>query len=166
MGRARYSVPVYSPWDRLFELLQMPSYRELLVEFLSTFTFHPPRADQPPTQPQALPHPPEVSIRFTSVWCAMTQAKFEVHCGLYLQTEIDTDVVVGADTWEHVRAKGRISHVANPLYRLISTSIAARDHRREWCTSTDVFFFYRLLYKRPCAPAHGLAQYFASAHHR
>ncbi|MFS7889073.1 hypothetical protein Hanom_Chr00s000003g01602601 [Helianthus anomalus] len=47
-----------------------------------------------------------------------------------------------------------------------STSITASDHSREWCTSTGVFFLYCLLYRRPCALAHGLAQYFASAHQR
>ncbi|MFS7980740.1 hypothetical protein Hanom_Chr10g00942831 [Helianthus anomalus] len=48
-------------------LAHTSSYRELLVEFLSTFTFHPPRADQPPTQPQAPPPSHEVSLRLASV---------------------------------------------------------------------------------------------------
>ncbi|MFS7927484.1 hypothetical protein Hanom_Chr04g00309671 [Helianthus anomalus] len=75
-------------------------------------------------------------------------------------------VVVGEDTWEHDKVYGRISHVDDPLYRMLATSIIARGHSREWYTSTDVFFFYCLLYSRPCALAHGLAQYFASAHPR
>ncbi|MFS7928159.1 hypothetical protein Hanom_Chr04g00317561 [Helianthus anomalus] len=119
----------------------------------------------------------------------MTQVEFGVHSGLYLQEYIATDVytqglvvvdrttllgfgqvVVWADTWEHDNAKGRISHVNDPLYRYLhrtlSSSITARGHNREWCTSVDVFFFYCLLYRRPCALAHGVAPYFASAHHR
>ncbi|KAJ0802164.1 hypothetical protein HanPI659440_Chr03g0126051 [Helianthus annuus] len=48
---------------------------------------------------------------------------------------------------------------------MLATSITGRGYSREWCTSTDLFFFYCLLYRRPCALAHGLAQYFASAHH-
>ncbi|KAM0039903.1 hypothetical protein Hdeb2414_s0012g00387431 [Helianthus debilis subsp. tardiflorus] len=52
------------------------------------------------------------------------------------------------------------------LHRILSTSITARGHSREWCTSTDLLFFYCLLYMRPCVLAHGLAQYFASAHQR
>ncbi|MFS7925983.1 hypothetical protein Hanom_Chr04g00291561 [Helianthus anomalus] len=52
------------------------------------------------------------------------------------------------------------------LHRLISSSITARNKNWEWCTSGDLFFLYCLLYKRPCALAHGLAQYFASAYHR
>ncbi|KAJ0598956.1 hypothetical protein HanHA89_Chr04g0171371 [Helianthus annuus] len=45
-------------------------------------------------------------------------------------------VIAGADHWEHEKSKGRVSFVRDPLYR------------------------------RPCALAHGLAQYFASGHHR
>ncbi|MFS8026115.1 hypothetical protein Hanom_Chr16g01483151 [Helianthus anomalus] len=117
---------------------------------------------------------PEVSCRLAGVWCVMTLAEFAIHSGLYLQDEIATDVytqswevVLEADTWEHARAKGRISHVDDPLYRyLISTSMAAHGHSCLWCTSTDVFFFYCLLYRRSCALAYGLAQYFASSNHR
>ncbi|MFS8022297.1 hypothetical protein Hanom_Chr16g01437811 [Helianthus anomalus] len=108
----------------LFELAYTSSYRELLVEFLSTFTFHPPRADQ---QLQAPPPTPEISFRHASVWHSMTLAEFSVHSRFWH---------AGADTWEHVKAKGRISYVDDPLYR--------------WS----------------CALAHSLAQYFAFAHHR
>ncbi|MFS7998687.1 hypothetical protein Hanom_Chr12g01156791 [Helianthus anomalus] len=49
---------------------------------------------------------------------------------------------------------------------LISSSITAQNNSREWCTSGDLFLLYCLLYKRLCALAHGLAQYFPSAYHR
>ncbi|MFS7980737.1 hypothetical protein Hanom_Chr10g00942801 [Helianthus anomalus] len=131
----------------------------MMVEFLSMFTFHPPRADQPPAQPQAPPPPPKVSLRLAGVWRSMTLAESAVHRCLsswYI--------------WEHVKAKGRISHVDDPLYmyiqRMLSASITAHGHSREWCTSTDLVFFYYLLYRRSCAFAHGLAQYFVSAHHQ
>ncbi|MFS7928632.1 hypothetical protein Hanom_Chr04g00323031 [Helianthus anomalus] len=43
-------------------------------------------------------------------------------------------VVAGADTWEHDKAKGGISHVDDPLYsyqhRMLSTSIMACGHNR------------------------------------
>ncbi|KAJ0734334.1 hypothetical protein HanPI659440_Chr11g0418881 [Helianthus annuus] len=42
---AREFVPRDSPWDRLFELAFTPSYREILIEFLSSFEFHPRRPD-------------------------------------------------------------------------------------------------------------------------
>ncbi|MFS7967516.1 hypothetical protein Hanom_Chr09g00786621 [Helianthus anomalus] len=52
------------------------------------------------------------------------------------------------------------------FHKMISTSIIARNKSREWCTSSDLFFLYCLLYKRLCALAHVLAQYFASANRR
>ncbi|KAM0017406.1 hypothetical protein Hdeb2414_s0027g00687751 [Helianthus debilis subsp. tardiflorus] len=53
MPRLRYFILVDSSWQCLFELAHPPGYMEQLVEFLSTFTFHPPRAVLPPPQPQA-----------------------------------------------------------------------------------------------------------------
>ncbi|XP_035834355.1 uncharacterized protein LOC110884635 [Helianthus annuus] len=186
--RVRRFIPIDSPWHRLFDLAHTPTYRELLVEFLSSFTFHPPGEPVPLPYPGA-PHPPEVSFRLAGVMRSMTLAQFAVHCGLYMQEEIETEiytaglvvvekptlvgfwqVIAGADHWEHEKSKGRVSFVRDPLYRylhhLLATSISARGYSREWCTTTDLFFLYCLLYRRPCALAHGLAQYFASGHHR
>ncbi|XP_022008406.1 uncharacterized protein LOC110907783 [Helianthus annuus] len=186
--RVRRFIPIDSPWHRLFDLAHTPTYRELLVEFLSSFTFHPPGEPVPLPYPGA-PHPPEVSFRLAGVMRSMTLAEFAVHCGLYMQEEIETEiytaglvvvekptlvgfwqVIAGADHWEHEKSKGRVSFVRDPLYRylhhLLATSISARGYSREWCTTTDLFFLYCLLYRRPCALAHGLAQYFASGHHR
>ncbi|MFS7967465.1 hypothetical protein Hanom_Chr09g00786041 [Helianthus anomalus] len=50
-ARVRRFKPIDSPWNHLFEWAHTPSYRELLVEFLSSLTFHPPRVPVP------LPHP-------------------------------------------------------------------------------------------------------------
>ncbi|KAF5784345.1 hypothetical protein HanXRQr2_Chr11g0518451 [Helianthus annuus] len=152
--RVRRFIPVDSPWHRLFDLAHTPTYRELLVEFLSSFTFYPPGVPVPLPHPGA-PPPPEVSFRLAGVMGSMTLAEFAVHCGLYMQEEIETEiytaglvvvekpilvgfwqVIAGADHWEHDKSKGRVSFVRDPLYR------------------------------RPCALAHGLAQYYASAHHR
>ncbi|XP_022038757.1 uncharacterized protein LOC110941430 isoform X2 [Helianthus annuus] len=181
-------VPVDSPWDRLFELSFTPTYREILVEFLSSFEFHPRRPNEvvDPAQP---PPPPEVSFRMAGQAREMSLAQFAVHSGLYTEAEIATDlytkglVMIDKPTllgfwdliadirhWDHHQSKGRSTLIEDPLFRylhkMISTSITARNKSREWCTSGDLFFLYCLLYKRPCALAYGLAQYFASAHHR
>ncbi|KAJ0851365.1 hypothetical protein HanPSC8_Chr13g0591361 [Helianthus annuus] len=186
--RVRRFIPVDSPWHRLFDLAHTPTYRELLVEFLSSFTFYPPGVPAPLPHPGA-PPPPEVSFRLAGVMRSMTLAEFAVHCGLYMQEEIENEiytaglvvvekpilvgfwqVIAGADHWEHDKSKGRVSFVRDPLYRylhhLLAISISARGYSREWCTTTYLFFVYCLLYRRPCALAHGLAQYYASAHHR
>ncbi|MFS7956523.1 hypothetical protein Hanom_Chr07g00655581 [Helianthus anomalus] len=68
---AREFVPRDSPWDRLFELAFTPSYREILIEFLSSFKFHPRRPDQARS---------------------MSLAELAVHSGLYTEAEIATDL--------------------------------------------------------------------------
>uniref|UniRef100_A0A251TGX3 Uncharacterized protein n=1 Tax=Helianthus annuus TaxID=4232 RepID=A0A251TGX3_HELAN len=99
--------------------------------------------------------------------------KEEIATDIYMQGLIVVDrptllrfckMVAGAGTWEHDKAKESML-MAHCRGTMISTSITARGHNREWCTSIDVFFFYCLLYRRSCALAHGLAQYFTSAHH-
>ncbi|KAJ0821388.1 hypothetical protein HanPSC8_Chr16g0719611 [Helianthus annuus] len=120
---------------------------------------------------------------------SVSLAEFAVHSGLYTEAEIATDlyttglIMVDKPTllgfwaqiadirhWDHRQSKERVTLIKDPLFRylhkMISTSITARNKSREWCTSGDLFFLYCLLYKRPCALAYGLAQYFASAHHR
>ncbi|MFS8031195.1 hypothetical protein Hanom_Chr17g01542971 [Helianthus anomalus] len=47
MAIAHEFVSIDSPRNRLFELSYMLTYRELLVEFLPPFSFHPCRGDQP-----------------------------------------------------------------------------------------------------------------------
>ncbi|KAF5785536.1 hypothetical protein HanXRQr2_Chr10g0429791 [Helianthus annuus] len=166
--RLRYFIPLDSSSHRLFELAHTPSYKELLIKFLSTFTFHPPRADQPPAQPHA--SPPPLRLRFHLGLLVFGE---EIATDIYMQGLIVVDrptllrfckMVAGAGTWEHDKAKESML-MAHCRGTMISTSITARGHNREWCTSIDVFFFYCLLYRRSCALAHGLAQYFTSAHH-
>ncbi|MFS7982104.1 hypothetical protein Hanom_Chr10g00958811 [Helianthus anomalus] len=75
-------------------------------------------------------------------------------------------VIAENESRDHVNSKGRVSCIIGPLYRLIASSITARGKSRQWFTSGDLFLLYCLLYKRPCALAHGLAQYFAYVYHR
>ncbi|KAF5807621.1 hypothetical protein HanXRQr2_Chr05g0235691 [Helianthus annuus] len=110
----------------------------------------------------------------------MTLAQFVVRCDLYLEPDIITDlyrqglvvvdrptflgfwdVIVEPGTWDHILSKWKISAVYDPLYwylhKFICTCITARGKSCEWCTTTDLFFFYYLLYRRPCALVQGLA---------
>ncbi|KAM0012949.1 hypothetical protein Hdeb2414_s0046g00746731 [Helianthus debilis subsp. tardiflorus] len=153
--RVRRFIPVDSPWHRLFDLAHTPSYRELLVEFLSSFTFYPPGSQ-----------------------CrSRTQEEFETEIYTAGLVVVENPILVGfwqviagADHWEHDKSKGRCrlfgTHCTGICTILLATSISARGYSREWCTTTDLFFLYCLLYRRSCALAHGLAQYYASARHR
>ncbi|KAF5808922.1 hypothetical protein HanXRQr2_Chr04g0151031 [Helianthus annuus] len=135
---AREFVPRDSPWDRLFELAFTPSYREKLIEFLSSFEFHPRRPNQvvDPAQP---PTPPEVSFRMAGEACTMSLAEFAVHSGLYTEVEIATDlytkglVIVDKPTllgfwaliadigqWDHQQSKQRVTTIKDPLFRYVS----------------------------------------------
>ncbi|XP_035838274.1 uncharacterized protein LOC118485879 [Helianthus annuus] len=127
-------VPVDSPWDRLFELSFTPTYREILVEFLSSFEFHPRRPNEvvDPAQP---PPPPEVSFRMAGQAREMSLAQFAVHSGLYTEAEIATDlytkglVMIDKPTllefwdliadirhWDHHQSKGRSTLIEDPLF--------------------------------------------------
>ncbi|KAM0036395.1 hypothetical protein Hdeb2414_s0014g00425851 [Helianthus debilis subsp. tardiflorus] len=85
---AREFVPRDSPWDRLFELSFTPSYREILIEFLSSFEFHPRRPNEAVDPAQ----PAEVSFRMAGQARSMSLADFAVHSGLYTEAEIATDL--------------------------------------------------------------------------
>ncbi|KAJ0805609.1 hypothetical protein HanPI659440_Chr02g0080211 [Helianthus annuus] len=87
---AREFVSRDSPWDRLFELSYIPTYREILVDFLSSFEFHPRRPDQVVDPAQPLP-PPEVCFRMAGQAHSMSLAVFAVHSDLYTEAEIATD---------------------------------------------------------------------------
>ncbi|MFS7952863.1 hypothetical protein Hanom_Chr07g00611911 [Helianthus anomalus] len=71
--------------------------------------------------------------------------KLELSQLAYTSSYKELLVVAAADTWEHDKSKGRISHVRDPLYRyiqrMLATFITGRGYSREWCTSTDLFFF-------------------------
>ncbi|KAM0059068.1 hypothetical protein Hdeb2414_s0005g00177331 [Helianthus debilis subsp. tardiflorus] len=93
MAIAHEFISIDSPWNRLFELSYMPTYRELLVEFLSPFSFHPCRGGQSEERHDyAHSPPPEVSFRIANVARAMTLAQFEVHCTVYLEDDIAIDL--------------------------------------------------------------------------
>ncbi|MFS7934916.1 hypothetical protein Hanom_Chr05g00397291 [Helianthus anomalus] len=63
--RARGLIRENSPWDRMFSVAAGPSYRTMMVEFLSTFVYRPRPADRPNSDMDDLnvePPPHEVSF--------------------------------------------------------------------------------------------------------
>ncbi|KAJ0892046.1 hypothetical protein HanPSC8_Chr09g0361251 [Helianthus annuus] len=62
---ARGLIRENSPWDRMFSVAAGPSYRTMMVEFLSTFVFRPRPADRPNSDmddPNVEPLPPEARV--------------------------------------------------------------------------------------------------------
>ncbi|KAL8214024.1 hypothetical protein R6Q57_003473 [Mikania cordata] len=158
-----------------------PQYRLITVEFLSTFVYRP----RAPDQPQAGPHPSEVSFRLCGFAYEMSLAKFGNALGLYTEEELTMpiytmaihtadDAVVSA-WWPRigdepfVRA-ARVTRIRDPLFRylhrVIASSITGRGMSHEWCTSQDLLFLYCILSGRPCNIAQCLAEYFSTYYHR
>ena len=134
--RARLIIGDDTPWDRLFEMSYGPSFREITVEFLSSFQFHPRPADQPAElDDPAHPRPAEVSFRLFGQTREMTLRRFAVVCGLYDEAETETPLyteaifqadyeilmgfwsVIADDRFEGT--KGRVSFIVDPLYRYL-----------------------------------------------
>ena len=87
--RARDIIGVDTPWTWLFAQNAEASYRELTIEFLSTFTLA-----QPPEGYVEDPAAPFRSVRFrlAGQLYVMTMEEFAVHSGLYTVPELQTDL--------------------------------------------------------------------------
>ncbi|KAL8204993.1 hypothetical protein R6Q57_010616 [Mikania cordata] len=153
-----------TPWRRLFNMAFQPSYREVVVEFLSTFTYRPRGV-------------PEIVFYMLRQRHEMSLVEFAVVSGLYWEPETITPLYTAGITdiddatlrawWPliaddpFVGTKARVSRIRDPLirymHRLIATSIAGRGRSREWCTLQDLFYLYCLITGRTCQLARCLA---------
>ena len=80
-----------SPWDRLFRIGAAPSYRPLLVEFLSTFRYRPRPDDRTNSDfdDPNLPDPsPEITFRLFGEVFEMSLRQFVVATGFYTDEEL------------------------------------------------------------------------------
>ncbi|MFS7938048.1 hypothetical protein Hanom_Chr05g00434891 [Helianthus anomalus] len=127
--RVREFIRADSLWDWLFELSCMPTYREILVDFLASFEFHPRRPEQvvDPAKPPSLP---EVSFRMAGQARSMSLAEFARRSCLYTEAKVATDlytqvlvmvdkptllwfwaVIAHKDYSDHVNSKGRVTRI-------------------------------------------------------
>ncbi|KAF5778767.1 hypothetical protein HanRHA438_Chr12g0562701 [Helianthus annuus] len=102
-ARAQDYIEHDTPWDRLFHLAYLPSFRVMVCEFLAYFEFAPRPADQPeelddPEEPWV-----EVSFRLMGEWHEMSLREFVVHCGLYTLEETETPVTPRVSIWPPVQ---------------------------------------------------------------
>ncbi|KAL8224944.1 hypothetical protein R6Q57_017501 [Mikania cordata] len=118
-----------------------PSYREVVVEFLSIFTYRPSGV-------------PEIVFSMLRQRHEMSLVEFAVLSGIYWESETVTPLYTAGITeidnptlrawWPHIAedpfvgTKARVSRIRDPLiqymHQLIVTSIARRGKRREWRT--------------------------------
>ncbi|KAL8193731.1 hypothetical protein R6Q57_026423 [Mikania cordata] len=136
--RAERWIGEETPWRRLFDMAFQPSYREVVVEFLSTFTYRPGGV-------------PEIVFSMLRQRHEMSKEEFVVISGLYWEPEIVTPMYTAGITeiddasllawWPLIAddpvagTKARVSRIRDPLirymHRLIATSIAGRGRSRE-----------------------------------
>lgn len=182
--RARGIIGENNPWDRMFFYAAGPSYRPMVVEFLSTFIYRPRPAEQPNSDmddPMVEPPPAEVTFCLFGERQNMSLRQFALATGFYTDEELVQDIYTTAITsmpddqllawWPTLcdvpfGHKARVSLITDPLvryiHRCIATSISGRGKSNEWVTKNDLFYLYCLFTGTPCALHRCLAEYFAS----
>ncbi|KAL8215842.1 hypothetical protein R6Q57_022679 [Mikania cordata] len=82
-GRARAILGEDTPWTRLFELADLPTYRLITVEFLSTFRY---RAHQVAVRAEEDAElPPDIEFSLGGHHFEMSIERFSVHLGIYYE---------------------------------------------------------------------------------
>ncbi|KAD3338024.1 hypothetical protein E3N88_33545 [Mikania micrantha] len=103
--RAEHWIGEETPWRRLFELAFQPSYREVVVEFLSTFTFRPGGV-------------PEVVFSMLRQRHEMSLAEFAVITGLYWEPETVTPLyTAGITEIDDATLRAWWPHIADDPFR-------------------------------------------------
>ncbi|KAD3641720.1 hypothetical protein E3N88_30944 [Mikania micrantha] len=88
-ARARAILGEDTPWTRLFDIADMPTYRLITVEFLSTFRYRAHQAAVREEDDEELP--PDVEFSLCGQHVEMSIERFAVHLGLYYEPETVRD---------------------------------------------------------------------------
>ncbi|KAD6794448.1 hypothetical protein E3N88_05344 [Mikania micrantha] len=175
--RATTIIGASGPWRRMMEMGGLPAYREIVLEFLSTFEFHPPQAGGV----EALEQLRAVSFTLCGQDVEMSLTQWGIATGFYtrdgvttplfLDASLEEDEAVLIDWWPVIGDdpfvnKAPVSRIRDPLHRYlhrcIACTITGRRLSQEWVTQKDLFFMYCLITGRSCNLAWLLADYFAS----
>ncbi|KAL8254456.1 hypothetical protein R6Q59_032677 [Mikania micrantha] len=158
--RATAIIGASGPWRRMMEMGGLPAYREIVLEFLSTFEFHPPQAGGM----EALDQLPAITFTLCGQDVQMSLTQWGIATGFYTRDEVTTPLFVDAaleedeavlvDWWsvigdEPFVNKARASSIRDPLHRYlhrcIACTITSRRLSQEWVTQKDLFFMYCLI---------------------
>ncbi|KAL8260138.1 hypothetical protein R6Q59_028091 [Mikania micrantha] len=164
---------IFTPvWRRLLDTTR-PGYRELTIEFYSTFKFH--------DTGVGLHYARAMEFRLGGVDRSLSITQFARVMGIYSEEELQQplyrDSLLAKDvsnvvlcTWWPTIADGalhgttRASWIRDPLHRythrIIAHTIAGRGESRERVTFTDAFLLYCLLHPASCNIAVALASDF------
>ncbi|KAL8226358.1 hypothetical protein R6Q57_016190 [Mikania cordata] len=78
-----------TPWTRLFDLAELPTYRLITVEFLSTFRYRAHQAAVRVEEDAELP--PDIEFSLGGQHFEMSIERFAVHLGIYYEPETVLD---------------------------------------------------------------------------
>ncbi|KAL8215881.1 hypothetical protein R6Q57_022718 [Mikania cordata] len=87
--RARAILGEDTPWTRLFEIAELPTYRLITVEFLSTFRYRAHQAAVREEDDEELP--PDIEFSLGGQHIEMSIERFAVHLGIYYEPETVRD---------------------------------------------------------------------------
>ncbi|KAL8205754.1 hypothetical protein R6Q57_009305 [Mikania cordata] len=155
--RARAIIGEDTPWTRLFDLAELPSYRLITVEFLSTFRYRAHQAAVRVDEDAKLP--PDIEFSFCRQHFDMSIERFAVYLGIYYEPETVTDGFTQGLTqgeegvmrawWAQISDtpftghRVRATMIRDPLiryiHRCIVTTISGRGQAQEWYAS----FYHR-----------------------
>ncbi|KAL8201902.1 hypothetical protein R6Q57_011049 [Mikania cordata] len=182
--RARAILGEDTLWTRFFELAELPLYRLITMEFLSTFRYRAHQAAVREEDDEELPLDIEFSLGGQCF--EMSIERFVVHLGIYYEPETVRDdfaqgltqaeLVVMRAWWARISDTPFTGHrvratiIRDPLicyiHRCIVTTISGRGQNQEWVTTTDLFYLHSLIAGRPCNLARCFALYYASFYYR
>ncbi|KAL8231913.1 hypothetical protein R6Q57_001691 [Mikania cordata] len=166
--RARAILGEDTPWTRLFELVELPTYRLITVEFLSTFRYRALQAVVRAEEDAELP--PDIEFSLGGQHFEMSIERFAVHLGIYYEPESVLDdfgqgLTQGEEGvmrawWAQISEtpftghRVRATMIRDPLIRYINhcivTTISGRGQSQEWVTTTDLFYLHSLIAGRSC----------------
>jgi hypothetical protein len=165
-----------TPWRRLFDRGLRTAYRELTLEFLSTFEFTPPAqgAQDRVTHRAA-------RFRLGGQAFELTLAEWAVHLGFYtvdetLDPRFYTDEIYSEPIqlvayWPEISRVPwggiiRATSITDPLHRYIhrciASTITGRHQSQEQVTFHDIFYLRSLVSSRRANLAHGFGSYLLS----
>ncbi|KAD3338484.1 hypothetical protein E3N88_34005 [Mikania micrantha] len=94
--RARAILGEDTPWTRLFDLADLPTYRLITVEFLSTFRYRAHQAAVREADDEELP--PDIEFSLCGQHFEMSIERFAVYLGIYYEPETVRDDFAQAPT--------------------------------------------------------------------
>ncbi|KAD3337591.1 hypothetical protein E3N88_33111 [Mikania micrantha] len=122
-----------TPWTRLFDLADLPTYRLITVEFLSTFRY---RAHQAAVREEDDAElPPDIEFSLCGQHFEMSIERFAVHLGIYYEPEtVRDDFAQGLTQGEEGGQKKRTNRIRQ-FGRVVSDKNASPTYN----TCTDLW---------------------------